>query len=133
MHVPRALHHPCAAHIPCVHRAPPPAPQPANKFGFDNKCMSKAFAMDVSRGGVGGGPACVALQGPPAVQRSLTNDFPLCVASLGGGMCPRARRPAPPLPHPPLPPPPQVIEETHSFYNRLRSGKRANTEELSLV
>eukprot|EP00887_Chlorella_sp_A99_P003507 scaffold7.g3507.t1 len=26
-----------------------------------------------------------------------------------------------------------VIEETHAFYNRLRSGARANTEELSLV
>lgn len=49
-----------------------PDGKPANKFGFDNKCMNKAFAMD-------------------------------------------------------------VIEETHSFYNRLRSGKRANTEELSLV
>ena len=28
---------------------------------------------------------------------------------------------------------PQVIEETHGFYNKLRSGARANTEELSLV
>jgi inorganic pyrophosphatase len=25
-----------------------------------------------------------------------------------------------------------VVEETHGFYNRLRSGARANTEELSL-
>ncbi|PRW33953.1 inorganic pyrophosphatase isoform A [Chlorella sorokiniana] len=49
-----------------------PDGKPANAFGFDNKCMNKAFAMD-------------------------------------------------------------VIEETHGFYNRLRSGKRANTEELSLV
>jgi hypothetical protein len=29
--------------------------------------------------------------------------------------------------------PPQVIEETHGFYNKLRSGARSNTEELSLV
>ncbi|KAL4425349.1 hypothetical protein ABPG75_009365 [Micractinium tetrahymenae] len=49
-----------------------PDGKPANKFGFDNKCMNKAFALD-------------------------------------------------------------VIEETHTFYNRLRSGARANTEELSLV
>jgi hypothetical protein len=27
----------------------------------------------------------------------------------------------------------QVIAETHGFYNKLRSGARANTEELSLV
>lgn len=27
---------------------PSPLLQPANKFGYDNKCMSKAFAMDVS-------------------------------------------------------------------------------------
>lgn len=27
----------------------------------------------------------------------------------------------------------QVVEETHAFYNKLRSGARANTEELSLV
>eukprot|EP01024_Parvocaulis_polyphysoides_P038873 TRINITY_DN35110_c0_g1_i1.p1 TRINITY_DN35110_c0_g1~~TRINITY_DN35110_c0_g1_i1.p1 ORF type:complete len:295 (-),score=35.40 TRINITY_DN35110_c0_g1_i1:350-1180(-) len=26
-----------------------------------------------------------------------------------------------------------VIEETHEFYNKLRSGKRANSEELSLI
>jgi hypothetical protein len=30
-------------------------------------------------------------------------------------------------------PPRQVVEETHAFYNKLRSGARANTEELSLV
>ncbi|EFN57176.1 hypothetical protein CHLNCDRAFT_56094 [Chlorella variabilis] len=49
-----------------------PDGKPANKFGYDNKCMNKEFAME-------------------------------------------------------------VIEETHSFYNRLRSGARANTKELSLV
>jgi hypothetical protein len=27
----------------------------------------------------------------------------------------------------------QVIEETHAFYNKLKSGKRANSEELSLI
>ncbi len=27
----------------------------------------------------------------------------------------------------------QVISETHEFYNSLKSGKRENTEELSLV
>lgn len=27
----------------------------------------------------------------------------------------------------------QVISETHSFYDSLKSGKRENTEELSLV
>ena len=27
----------------------------------------------------------------------------------------------------------QVVEETHVFYNKLRSGARANSEELSLV
>jgi len=27
----------------------------------------------------------------------------------------------------------KVIEETHGFYNKLRSGARANTEELSLI
>ncbi|PSC76323.1 inorganic pyrophosphatase [Micractinium conductrix] len=44
----------------------------ANKFGYNNKCLNKAFAVE-------------------------------------------------------------VIEETHTFYNKLRSGARANTEELSLV
>lgn len=43
----------------------------ANKFGYDNKCLNKAFALD-------------------------------------------------------------VIEETHGFYNKLRSGARANSEELAL-
>jgi hypothetical protein len=36
-----------------------------------------------------------------------------------------------------LPPPPnmtlQVIDETHGAYVRLKSGKRANSEELSLI
>jgi hypothetical protein len=27
----------------------------------------------------------------------------------------------------------QVIEQTHGFYNKLKSGERENTEELSLV
>lgn len=49
-----------------------PDGKPANSFGYANKCMSKAFAME-------------------------------------------------------------VIEETHTFYNKLRSGARANTEDLSLV
>jgi inorganic pyrophosphatase len=49
-----------------------PDGKPANKFGYDNKCMNKEFTL-------------------------------------------------------------QVVEETHAFYNKLRSGARANTEELSLV
>jgi len=48
-----------------------PDGKPQNAFGYDNKCMDKAFAL-------------------------------------------------------------KVIEETHGFYNALKSGKRANDEELSL-
>ena len=52
---------------------------------------------------------------------------------MKAGGCPLCARQAAQCPalHPPLGL--QVIEETHSFYNRLRSGARANTEELSLV
>jgi inorganic pyrophosphatase len=49
-----------------------PDGKPANAFGYDNKCMDKAFTL-------------------------------------------------------------KVIEETHTFYNKLKSGKRANSEELSLI
>ncbi|WIA42520.1 hypothetical protein OEZ86_008504 [Tetradesmus obliquus] len=49
-----------------------PDGKPANAFGFDNKCMDKAFTL-------------------------------------------------------------KVIEETHTFYNKLKSGRRANSEELSLI
>mmetsp|Transcript_29251 Transcript_29251/g.82546 ORF Transcript_29251/g.82546 Transcript_29251/m.82546 type:complete len:288 (+) Transcript_29251:163-1026(+) len=48
-----------------------PDGKPQNAYGYDDKCMNKAFTMD-------------------------------------------------------------VIEETHAFYNKLKSGKRANSEELSL-
>jgi hypothetical protein len=27
----------------------------------------------------------------------------------------------------------QVVSETHGFYNALKSGRRANNEELSLI
>uniref|UniRef100_A0A383VDD7 inorganic diphosphatase n=1 Tax=Tetradesmus obliquus TaxID=3088 RepID=A0A383VDD7_TETOB len=49
-----------------------PDGKPANAFGYDNKCMDKAFTL-------------------------------------------------------------KVIEETHTFYNKLKSGRRANSEELSLI
>ena len=49
-----------------------PDGKPANKFGYNNKCLDKDFAL-------------------------------------------------------------KVIEETHEFYNDLKSGQRENTEELSLV
>jgi len=49
-----------------------PDGKPANKFGYNNKCLDKDFAL-------------------------------------------------------------KVIEETHEFYNNLKSGQRENTEELSLV
>eukprot|EP00879_Flechtneria_rotunda_P021715 GHRR01022899.1.p4 GENE.GHRR01022899.1~~GHRR01022899.1.p4 ORF type:complete len:114 (-),score=41.54 GHRR01022899.1:545-886(-) len=49
-----------------------PDGKPANAFGYDNKCLDKAFTL-------------------------------------------------------------QVIQETHAAYTKLKSGKRANTEELSLI
>lgn len=59
------------AHTLPAPAGPPLAGKPANKYGYDDKCLNKEFAVG-------------------------------------------------------------VIHETHDFYNKLRSGARENTEELSL-
>ena len=105
-----------------------PDGKPANKFGFDNKCMNKAFAWEVSIG---------LLSGRLVDGRLL--DPGRGGGGIGGTLGRFGRPDVQPVTNPKnaLSPPPspmfQVIEETHTFYNKLRSGKRANTEELSLV
>lgn len=78
-------------------------------------CCYAGWCAGVTRGWGGGGmPAgVVACFGRPHVQLVITPSL----ISLSPTHSPMF----------------QVIEETHTFYNKLRSGKRANTEELSLV
>jgi len=120
-----------------------PDGKPANKFGFDNKCMNKAFALEVRARP----PACLLLSQLLAAIACLSCCCCRCLGSLYYQPWPCRHPRVPSLParaHPHaqtdstraalLPHAlPQVIEETHTFYNRLRSGARANTEELSLV
>ncbi len=111
-----------------------PDGKPANAFGYDNKCMNKEFAMKVRA-------ARCARPLPRAVQglcRALCRASAACCAA-GSAMAAAGRTAkAPPASPSPLPAAaaaasPQVVEETHHFYNSLKSGKRANDEELSLI
>lgn len=64
---------------------------------------------------VGGGGACCCTR--------------RCLVAVHGGPSSRVAR-QPPAPAASRP---QVIEETHKMYVNLKSGKRANDEELSLI